>query len=164
MLADIDFQHPLFAPFADPRFSDFSKIRFWRHRRLDAAVLPGARVLARFDSGAPALLEIPAGKGRVLVLTSSWHPEDSQLAVSSKFAPLMWSLLEGSGAIGEFVTQYNVGDPVTLPAEAAGASVTTPSGARVATTCVSLVAAEPSGAGVEGVPLSLVLLVRRRRS
>ena len=131
MLGEIDFRHPLFAPFADPRFSDFSKIRFWRYRRVDAAALPGARVLAKFDSGDPALLEIPAGRGRVVVFASVWQPDDSQLAVSSKFAPLMWSLLENAGGVGEFVTQYTVGEPVALPAEAAGAIVTTPSGDTV---------------------------------
>ena len=128
MLGEIDFRHPLFAPFADPRFSDFSKIRFWRHRRVDASGLPAARVVARFDTGDPAVLEIPAGRGRVIVFTSGWQPEDSQLAVSSKFAPLMWSLLEGAGGVGEFITQYAVGDPVVLPSEAAGALVTTPAG------------------------------------
>ena len=132
MLGEIDFRHPLFAPFADPRFSDFSKIRFWRYRRIDTAALPGSRVLAKFDSGDPALLEIPAGRGRVVVFASGWQPDDSQLAVSSKFAPLMWSLLENAGGVGEFVTQYAVGEPVALPAEAAGAIVITPSGGTVA--------------------------------
>src|SRR5262249_36303899 len=51
MLGEIDFQHPLFAPFADPRFSDFTKIHFWKHRRLAAEKIPGARMLARFDNG-----------------------------------------------------------------------------------------------------------------
>jgi hypothetical protein len=69
MLAEIDFRHPVFAPFVDPRFSDFTKIHFWKHRRLDPAGLPDARVLAKFESGDPALLEIPVGKGRDLVLT-----------------------------------------------------------------------------------------------
>jgi hypothetical protein len=131
MLADIDFQHPLFAPFADPRFSDFSKIRFWRHRRLDPAALPGARVVARFDSGAPAVLDLPVGKGRVVVLASGWHPDDSQLAVSSKFVPLAWSLLELSGGLGNFATQHAVGDPVPLPAGGAE-EVRDPAGQPVA--------------------------------
>ncbi len=34
LLGQIDFTHPLFAPFADPRFSDFSHIHFWKHRRV----------------------------------------------------------------------------------------------------------------------------------
>ncbi len=93
MLSEIDFQHPLFAPFADPRFSDFTKIHVWKYRRLEAAGLPGARVVTKFDSGDPAILDVPVGKGRVFVLAASWHPEDSQLAVSSKFVPMIWSLL-----------------------------------------------------------------------
>src|SRR5262249_48351400 len=32
ILGEIDFGHPLFAPFVDSRFSDFSKIHFWRYR------------------------------------------------------------------------------------------------------------------------------------
>ena len=109
MLAEIDFKHPLFAPFADPRYSDFTKIHLWKFRKFDVADLPGARVVAKFDSGEPALVEVPIGQGRLYVLASGWHPEDSQLAVSSKFVPLIWSLLELGGGIGSFVTQYAVG-------------------------------------------------------
>lgn len=119
MWAEIDFQHPLLAPFADPRFSDFTKIHFWRFRRIDPAALPGARVVVKFDSGDPALLDLPLGKGRLYVLASGWHPEDSQMAVSSKFVPLLWSLLEGAGGIGGFGTHYAVGEVVALPAAGA---------------------------------------------
>jgi hypothetical protein len=114
MLADIDFRHPLFAPFADPRFSDFTKIHFWKYRRLEPSAIPEARIVARFDSGAPALLEAPVGKGRLLVLTSGWQPEDSQLALSSKFVPLLYSLLELTGGLTTAPSQYLVGDPVAL--------------------------------------------------
>ncbi len=116
MFGQIDFQHPLFAPFADPRFSDFTKIHFWKHRRLDAAALPGARVLARFDNGDAALLEASVGKGRLLALTAGWHPADSQLALSSKFVPLLYSILELSGAVLTPLTQQFVGDTVPLAA------------------------------------------------
>src|SRR5439155_5244032 len=112
MLAEIDFRHPLFAPFADPRFSDFTKIHFWKYRRLDTAAIPGARVLAKFDSGDPALLEVPLGKGRVFVLTSGWQPEDSQLALSSKFVPLLYSLLELSSPAAPLPGQHHPGDPI----------------------------------------------------
>jgi hypothetical protein len=112
MFGEIDFQHPLFAPFADPRFSDFTKIHVWKYRKLDASTIPGARVIAKFDNGDPALLEVPAGKGKIFVFTAGWQPEDSQLAVSSKFVPLMWSLLEMTGSVGTVTTQYTVGDKV----------------------------------------------------
>jgi hypothetical protein len=132
MLAEIDFKHPLFAPFADPRYSDFTKIHFWKFRKFDAADLPGARVVAKFDSGEPALVEIPIGQGRLQVLASGWHPEDSQLAVSSKFVPLLWSLLELGGGIGTFVTQYAVGENVILPPDGTATAVRGPDGASVA--------------------------------
>ncbi|MEI9893716.1 MAG: hypothetical protein WDN28_07395 [Chthoniobacter sp.] len=64
LLAQIDFRHPLFAAFADPRFSDFAKIHWWKYRRLDAAALPGAQTLAQFDSGDPAIVPGAAGQGR----------------------------------------------------------------------------------------------------
>jgi hypothetical protein len=128
MLAEIDFQHPLFAPFADPRYSDFTKIHFWRYRKIETAALPGARVIAKFDSGDPALLELPVGRGRIYVLASGWHPEDSQLAVSSKFVPLLWSLLEVSGGVGAFATHYAVGEPIALPAEIGATAMRGPAG------------------------------------
>ena len=135
LLADIDFRHPLFAPFADPRFSDFTKIHFWRHRRLDAVAIPGARVVAKFDDGDPALLDVTVGKGRVLVLTSGWHPDDSQLALSTKFVPLLYSVLEGSGAPATAPKAYEVGDVIPLPAAADGARpacvIQTPDGSEL---------------------------------
>ena len=114
MFGQIDFTHPLFAPFADPRFSDFTKIHFWKYRRLAASKLPNARVLARFDSGDPLLVEIPRGNGRLLVLTSGWQPSDSQLAVSSKFVPLLYAILDFSGGIKTQQTQFRVGDEINL--------------------------------------------------
>jgi hypothetical protein len=116
MLGDIDFEHPLFAPFAESQFSDFTGVRFWKHRSLAGFALPdnvqsadtessgsdphAGRVLARFDNGDPAFVEFRAGPGRVWVLTAGWHPADSQLARSSKFPPLMYRMLElASGAV-----------------------------------------------------------------
>ncbi|MBI5772682.1 MAG: BatA domain-containing protein [Verrucomicrobia bacterium] len=124
MWAEIDFQHPLFAPFADPRFSDFTKIHFWKHRRLPVEKIPGARVLARFDNGDAALVEAAAGKGRVFILTAGWHPADSQLAVSSKFVPLLYSLLEQGGGGRNGPLQFIVGDEVPLPPDAQASAVT----------------------------------------
>lgn len=129
MYSEIDFQHPLFAPFADPRYSDFTKIHIWKHRRIDLTGLPSARVVAKFDSGAPALIEVPVGKGRVYVFAGGWHPEDSQLAVSSKFVPLMWSLLEQAGGVGNFATQFSVGEAVPLPPDRTATAVRAPGGA-----------------------------------
>jgi hypothetical protein len=134
MFSQIDFQHPLFAPFADPRFSDFTKIHFWKHRRVNAAEFPGSRVLARFDgpTADPAVMQIPAGKGQIFALTFGWFPSDSQFALSSKFVPLLYSILEISGAIKVQAAQYVVGDRVELSLESAEPlSIRKPDGVEV---------------------------------
>lgn len=114
MLGQIDFSHPLFAPFADPRYSDFTKIHFWKHRSVPLEGADNARVLARFDNGDAALAEIPSGRGRYWLLASGWRPEDSQLALSSKFVPLLYAMLEESGVRREDRAQMTVGDPVEV--------------------------------------------------
>ena len=120
MLEDIQFDHPLFTSFSESRFSDFTKIRFWKHRRIDEAALPGAEILARFDDGAAALVDVPAGKGRLLLFTSGWHPEESQLALSSKFAPLLNAILERSAGISAELPAYYVGDAVVCTLDEGG--------------------------------------------
>ena len=124
MLAEIDFAHPLFAPFADARFSDFTKIHFWKHRVLKFDPGVNARVLAKFDDGSPALAQFTVGRGTVFVLASTWQPSDSQLALSSKFVPLLYSLLEFSGAIKAHALAFHVGDAVDLSSLADGKPLT----------------------------------------
>jgi hypothetical protein len=123
MLSEIDFEHPLFAPFADPRFNDFTKIHFWKHRRLDLKTMDKPRVVARFENGDPALVQLAIGKGTLLVITSGWNPADSQLALSSKFVPLLYGILEQSGSIRLQKTSYIVGDDVPIPVAPAGSQV-----------------------------------------
>ncbi len=113
MLGPIDFEHPLLSPFSEPRYSDFTKIHFWKYRRIDIGNLPEARALALFDNGDPAIIEFPVGRGSLLVLTSGWQPSDSQLALSSKFVPLLYSLLEYNSVLAG-QTQYFVNDPVPI--------------------------------------------------
>ena len=115
MLGEIAFDHPLFAPLAGAQFNDFTKIRFWKHRRIDSKSLGDARVLARFEGGDPAVVEKPVGLGRLVVLASGWNPVDSQLARSSKFVPLMAALLEGRTPPPVELASLTVGDRVPLP-------------------------------------------------
>jgi len=141
MLGQIEFKHPLLEPFSEPRFGDFTQIHFWKYRRINIGVppsqsgiavstlrsrataedgsavsaLPDVRVLARFDSGDPAWIELPVGKGSLFVMTCGWHPSDSQLALSSKFVPLLYSILEYDGVFARQQSQYFVGDHIPIP-------------------------------------------------
>jgi hypothetical protein len=78
-------------------------------------MLPGARVLASYDDRDPAVLRIPIGKGGVIVFTSDWSPRDSQLALSSKFVPLLHAILDESAGLPPARAQYFVGEEIPLP-------------------------------------------------
>jgi hypothetical protein len=128
MLGEIAFDHPLFSSFAAAQFNDFTKIHFWKYRRIGAGALGEARMLARFETGDPAIIEKSVGKGRLVVFTSGWLPADSQLARSSKFVPLMLSLLElGRPRLWD-AASFVVGARVPLPAAGADLVVHTPGG------------------------------------
>ena len=129
ILAEIDFAHPLFAPFALARYNDFTGIRFWNHLRVryDFERPPGvedpagseqdSKVLARFDDGTLALGQRQIGLGNVLILTASWSPEDSQFALSSKFSPLINGMLRLSRPAAPSLRGLAVGDPIQLATE-----------------------------------------------
>lgn len=128
LLSEIDFRHPLFAPFSDPGFRDFSKIHFWKYRRLNLSGMDGLRVAARFDNGDPAVVEVPLLKGRIILFLSGWAPSDSQLALSSKFVPLMEGILAPEQALLPPETRLVVGDPIPLPSSSKDRQLERPGG------------------------------------
>lgn len=148
LLSRIDFTHGLFAAFADPRFSDFTKIHFWKHRTL---TLPAeAKVLATFDDGAPAIALQPVGQGAVVVLASSWLLADSQFALSTKFVPWLQSLLALARRESLPLPQYTVGD--TLPVPAGLTKVTRPGASAPEPISGPLLATTPGLYRFEGGP------------
>ena len=97
MLGRLDFSSPLLSPFADARFADFSSIRFWHYRKLsfDENQPDAPRVIGRFDSGAPAILQsVGSQNAKVFVLTAGWQPNDSQWALSTRFPPMILRLVQ----------------------------------------------------------------------
>jgi hypothetical protein len=113
LIGRVKFDHPLFAPFADPRFADFTKIHFWKHRRVKLPAQNTMAVLASFDNGDPFLIEQAIGKGRLFVATSGWRPADSQLALSTKFVPILGGMFPRAVG-GMEKTQRHVFEKVEL--------------------------------------------------
>jgi hypothetical protein len=134
LLGEIDFGHPLFAPFANSRYSDFTKIHFWKHRSLAVKENAKTKVVAKFDSGEPAIMERIVGRGRIIVFASGWQPEESQLALSTKFVPLMGALLDMACGPSASRDGGTVGQPVEIADISADQSliVCKPDGAEVA--------------------------------
>jgi len=124
LLGEIDFGHPLFVPFANPRYSDFTKIHFWKHRSLVLKEPTTTTVIAKFDNGEPALLERRLGQGRVVVFASGWHPDDSQLALCTKFVPLVGALLDRACGTTEALATVTIGQAVEIPASKSDSLVT----------------------------------------
>ncbi len=93
ILGEIDFRHPLFAPFADPRFSDFTKVRFWKPVPLVLPPESRATVAARFEDRTAAVVEIPRGRGALVVWGGDWQPAAGQWVVSTKFIPWLQTLV-----------------------------------------------------------------------
>jgi hypothetical protein len=118
LLGEMNTAHPLLLPFGDSRLRDLTKVRFWHHRVMTWSEKgEGAtpQVLAKFDNQDPAMVVASLGKGTLLVLTAGWHPRDSQLALSTKFVPLIFGWLEAAGFAHQEQQRLFAGDPLTLP-------------------------------------------------
>ncbi|MFN3192191.1 MAG: BatA domain-containing protein [Aureliella sp.] len=98
LLGSVDYQSPVFAPFADPRFNDFSKIRFWSHRRCSFPDDPRIEILAQYDDDSPYLVRSQVGDGTVWLITAGWQPKESGVALSTKFIPILSQLLDPRAA------------------------------------------------------------------
>lgn len=129
MLSDVDLEHPIFQPFNDVRLADFTKLPIWKHRNIDGDLPDNSRVLASLDGRRPAIVELTHGNGRVLLFTFGWHDADSQFVLSSKFVPLMNSLVDDFAGTSVEPPRAVVGDqfPVnTLAGSATGEMVVRP--------------------------------------
>src|SRR5262249_43307735 len=116
----------------------FSGARFYSYR----AVSPtkDAQIIARFDDGAPALVERRVGNGRVLVWTSSLDLQGNDLPLKAVFLPFIHRMVTTLASYIERPSWLTVGDVLEAgrAAPVAGAPrqiqprvVLTPSGERV---------------------------------
>ena len=152
-LAWIDYDHPVFDVFNAPRSGDFATARFLRYRRLQLRTDTAARtvaddtvaaphVVARFDDGAPALLERAVGRGKILLWASTIDSYWNDLALQPVFLPFVHQVAKYGGRYSDARAWFTAGEVLDLSRhlQAAGRSgspggavvVETPSGARTA--------------------------------
>ena len=93
-LGAIDFQSHAFAIFSDPRFSDFSRIRFWHTHKLAIPDSAGISIVAKYDDDGPAIIEKTMGNGLLTIWVADWAPQKSQWTLSTKFVPWLQRLFE----------------------------------------------------------------------
>ena len=133
-LVGLEYGHTVFEPFRAPRSGDFSAARFYGYRAV--TLQPGANVLARFDDGAPALVERRAGSGRVLVWASSLDLQWNDLAVKPIFLPFIHQVARYLAAYREPEPWLTVGEVLDPARTMAGPAteirtVVSPSGQRI---------------------------------
>ena len=122
MLTQIDFADPLFAAMADPQYNDFTKIKFWKHRIITNQSQQWD-VIAAFDSGSPAILRWQSGDQNVWLMAAGWQPTQSQLALSTKFIPLMSRWFNGNRNRDRQINDHELGAPLPWIADTAAAEL-----------------------------------------
>ncbi len=155
-LSGMDYGHAVFEPFRAPRSGDFTTARFYSYRGLKAAA--GATVLARFDTGEPALVEKAMGRGRVVMFASTFDLGWNDLALKPVFLPFIHQLGRHLSGFREQPAYLTIGEVLDINAAevAAGATTTasranlsrtvlTPSGQRRDLSASSVSSAAPDG-------------------
>ena len=131
----LQFAHPIFEPFRAPRSGDFSATRVYGYRNV--VPVESAQVLARFDAGAPAVLERRVGTGRVVLWASTLDRTWNDLPISPVYLPFVHRSVRHLAAYSEPRPWLNVGqvlDPALVTAargQTAPRIVVTPSGRRL---------------------------------
>jgi hypothetical protein len=130
----LEYGHTVFEPFRAPRSGDFSAARIYGYRAVEPEA--SSQVLARFDAGAPALLERQVGSGRVLLWTSTLDLSWSDMPLKPVFLPFVHRAARHLSGYSEPLPWSMVGQVLDasfgesmLPM--GGAVVVTPSGRQV---------------------------------
>jgi hypothetical protein len=128
----MDRSHPALTVFRAPRSGDFAAARFLRYRALQPA--EGAEVLARFDDGAPALVERRVGAGRALMLASTVDGVWNDLPLQPVFLPLVHQIARYAAGYAERRRWYTVGEVADLARDPSGIASDSARGTLVAMT------------------------------
>ncbi len=128
-ITNVKFDHPIFEVFQESgRLAAANVVGYFR-----SEPRPNATVLARFEDGSPALLESTAGKGRVLLFTSSLGPSWNDLPLTPLYLPFIHQMVRYAGTREESAW-YGLGQTFTVKKDSEGAppAVDSPSGNRLA--------------------------------
>jgi hypothetical protein len=131
-LDDVQWQHPAFAPFADQQKRYFASVHFYGYTA--ASALPDTKILARFDSDNPVLVERSYGRGKVLWFASSVSNEWNDFALRPAFLPFVQQVTAYLAGLRKSLGAPRVGARVDLSAWGEGeVTPIDPRGRRVET-------------------------------
>lgn len=107
-LSFIERSHPVFERLAGARAGEFAEARVLRRRVLTPH--DSASILARFDDGSPALVEMQVGRGRVLAWGTTLDDAWTDLPLQPAYLPFMHRLATHAGRARDDETSLTVGD------------------------------------------------------
>lgn len=127
-ITDVKFDHPIFEVFRES--GRLATARVFGYFRSEPR--PNATVLARYEDGSAALIEANAGKGRVLLFTSSLGPTWNDLSLTPLYLPFVHQMIRYAGSREEG-SWYALGQTFRVAKEATGGppAVDSPSGTRL---------------------------------
>ncbi|HLF85226.1 MAG TPA: BatA domain-containing protein [Blastocatellia bacterium] len=128
LMSQVKTDHPIFGAFA--RSGRLTSTRVYGYHR--ATVKEGALTLAALDDGSPIVVEGSAGRGKVLLVTTTLDTAWNDLPLTPMFLPLMRQMLEYLGG-REAASSYMIGQAFTTPADKDSSlpAVDSPGGKRV---------------------------------
>jgi hypothetical protein len=85
--------HPWLAPWRDPLQGDLASIQFTKIRELPA-ISEAASVVLETTDGRPLAVEMPLGRGRVMLLAFGFELDRGNIARTRLFPALMWRLVD----------------------------------------------------------------------
>ena len=128
LMSQVKMDHPIFSAFA--RSGRLTSTRVYGYHR--ATPKEGALTLAALDDGSPIVIEGSAGRGKVLLLTTTLDTAWNDLPLTPMFLPLVRQMLEYlSGR--EAASSYAIGQAFSAPADSDGSlpAIDSPAGKRV---------------------------------
>ncbi|HEV2763972.1 MAG TPA: BatA domain-containing protein [Pyrinomonadaceae bacterium] len=127
-MTEVTASHPIFEVFRDGARPPAARVYGYRR----AEPREGADVLARFEDGSPAFVEWTAGRGRVLLYTSTLGMAWSDLPLTPAYLPLVQQMVRYLGE-REASAWHRLGQAFAVAKGADGSppAIDTPSGARL---------------------------------
>jgi Aerotolerance regulator N-terminal/von Willebrand factor type A domain len=128
LMSQVKTDHPIFGVFA--RSGRLTSTRVYGYHR--ATAKEGSLTIAALDDGNPIVVEGSAGRGKVLLVTTTLDTSWNDLPLTPMFLPLMRQMLEYLGG-REAASSYTIGQAFTTPADKDGSlpAVDSPGGKRV---------------------------------
>ena len=128
LMSQVKTDHPIFAAFA--RSGRLTSTRVYGYHR--ATPKDGSLTIAALDDGSPIVVEGSAGRGKVLLVTTTLDTTWNDLPLTPMFLPLVRQMLEYLEG-REAASSYTIGQAFTTPADKDSSlpAVDSPGGKRI---------------------------------